>query len=195
MLIVAVGDPRQFTYATNRSAKNKKYRGVGMYKWVEKQSHNGTVEVESMNWSYRSNQSICDFADKLYSNHSRTESRKDYDVVTGHDGIFLVHADDIDAYVSSFKPTALRLSKANKLAKQSGLAVTNIGVVKGCTFTRVLIFPTVPWLKYLRGDTLKSDGSTAMLYVAVTRARSSVAFVVESREFQSSHANMWNPSS
>jgi hypothetical protein len=54
----------------------------------------------------------------------------------------------------------------------------NIGVAKGSTFDRVLIFPTEPMLKYLElldGSMLKAP---QRLYVASTRARFSLAFVV-----------------
>jgi hypothetical protein len=54
----------------------------------------------------------------------------------------------------------------------------NIGASKGSTFDRVLIFPTKPMLKYLEdGDPSKLKRPEA-LYVAVTRARHGVAFVV-----------------
>jgi hypothetical protein len=58
------------------------------------------------------------------------------------------------------------------------LAAINIGVSKGSTYERVLIFPTKPMQKYLEtGDATKLK-APERLYVAVTRARYSVAFVV-----------------
>jgi hypothetical protein len=36
MHVTVVGDPRQHTYTTNRSAKNKQYRGHAMVDWLNK---------------------------------------------------------------------------------------------------------------------------------------------------------------
>ena len=59
-----------------------------------------------------------------------------------------------------------------------GLPAMNIGIVKGSTFERVVIFPTRPMKQYLSdGDPSKLKAPES-LYVAVTRARYSVAFVV-----------------
>jgi hypothetical protein len=60
-----------------------------------------------------------------------------------------------------------------------GLPALNIGLSKGSTYDRALSFPTKPMLAYLRTaepDPLKAPDR---LYVAVTRARHSVAFVVD----------------
>lgn len=54
----------------------------------------------------------------------------------------------------------------------------NFGVAKGSTFERILIFPTEPMLNYLKDREPKALKSPEDLYVAVTRARFSVAFVV-----------------
>ena len=54
----------------------------------------------------------------------------------------------------------------------------NIGVSKGSTFDRVLIFPTKPMLQYIKSGNPDILAAREHLYVAVTRARHSVAFVV-----------------
>ena len=60
------------------------------------------------------------------------------------------------------------------------LPAFNIGVTKGKTFDRVIIFPTEPFLKYLVSGNLSelAEKSKSSLYVAITRARYSVAYVV-----------------
>jgi DNA helicase-2/ATP-dependent DNA helicase PcrA len=55
----------------------------------------------------------------------------------------------------------------------------NIGLAKGRTYDRVLIFPTKPMKEYLKTQEVAKAGDIAKLYVAVTRARFSVAFVVD----------------
>jgi len=54
----------------------------------------------------------------------------------------------------------------------------NIGVSKGRTYDRVLIFPTKPMKIYLKTKDIKKAGDISKLYVAITRARFSVAFVL-----------------
>lgn len=59
------------------------------------------------------------------------------------------------------------------------------------TFDRVLIFPHGPTLKWLvTGDTSQVDKSLTKLYVAITRARFSVAFVLDKTQSQID-ATLW----
>jgi DNA helicase II / ATP-dependent DNA helicase PcrA len=83
--------------------------------------------------------------------------------------------------MEKFNPTVLRWNRA---ANTLGLLAMNIGVSKGSTFDRVLIFPTKPMLTYIKSGDPTILASRERLYVAVTRARYSVAFVVERQ-----HAN------
>jgi DNA helicase-2/ATP-dependent DNA helicase PcrA len=54
----------------------------------------------------------------------------------------------------------------------------NFGEAKGLSFDRVLIYPHRPATKWLRtGDPKHIKGSNTKLYVGITRARQSVAFV------------------
>lgn len=170
--LVLVGDPRQHTFSTNCGPKNKKYRGAGLADWFAERSDLCTLKQRNHN--YRSNQAICDFADAIYPHLPATTSM---DVKpTGHDGIFQVTLAEVPSYIAKQKPvTVLRHDKNSDTA---GLPAKNIGIAKGSTFDRVLIFPTKPMLNYLRdGDHLKLK-APERLYVAVTRARYSVAFVV-----------------
>jgi hypothetical protein len=63
-----------------------------------------------------------------------------------------------------------------------GLSAMNIGVSKGSTFDRVLIFPTKPMLKYIKTKDPSALTAPERLYVAVTRTRRSVAFIVSARD-------------
>ena len=62
-----------------------------------------------------------------------------------------------------------------------GFNAINIGVSKGRTFNRVLIFPTRPMLDYLKTEDISKAGDKSKLYVAITRAKYSVAFVVDDK--------------
>ena len=173
--IVAVGDPRQHTFATNNARRNHKYRGAGIVDWLRQRQHLCTLEERLESW--RCNQEICDWADRLYPAMTPTASRNTDR--TGHDGVFKVASHDVPTYVTKYNPVVLRDSRrANTL----GLPALNIGISKGSTYERVLIFPTQPMIKYLKKFDLSTLRATDRLYVAVTRARHSVAFVVDPRD-------------
>lgn len=65
-----------------------------------------------------------------------------------------------------------------RVGQETHAAASNIGVAKGSTYDRVLIFPTKPMLEYLKTNDLTKLPSRHRLYVAVTRARFSVTFVL-----------------
>ena len=69
----------------------------------------------------------------------------------------------------------------------------NIGASKGRGYDRVLVFATKPMLAYLKTGDVSKAGDRSKLYVAATRARHSVAFVVPD-DFQGSPlAPEWVP--
>jgi DNA helicase II / ATP-dependent DNA helicase PcrA len=174
--LTLVGDPRQHTLATNIGPRNKKYRGAGILDWFKERS--GVCTLEARNISYRCNQAICDFADAIYPNMPATIS---IDVpATGHDGIFRVARDDVARYLQEHQP--ITVLRHDKNVDTQGLPAMNIGVAKGSTFNRVMIFPTKPMLAYLEDRDETRLKSPERLYVAVTRARFSVAFVVPNPE-------------
>lgn len=170
--VTVVGDPRQHTLSTNIGPRNKKYRGVGLAAWLEERHEVCTFETRTE--SYRCNQAICDFADAIYPGMPTTTSVGVE--ATGHDGVFNVSPNQVHAYVAEYGPvTILRDSKR---FDPLGLPALNIGVAKGSTYDRVLIFPTKPMRTYLRDGDPSKLKAPERLYVAATRARYSVAFVI-----------------
>ena len=170
----AVGDPRQATYSTNNAKKNSQHKKSNIYMWLKQKESAGQIAIEEMHTSHRCNQCICDFADKLYPELPTTLSKNN--VTTTHDGIFRIAKEDVNDYIKTHKPEILIY---NKKTDTTGLRAINIGMSKGRTYNRVLIFPTKPMLEYLKTEDLSKAGDKTKLYVAVTRARYSVAFVVE----------------
>ncbi len=187
-----VGDCRQATYFTTCSPKYKKYKGKNIIHLFKDWENKGLCSIAEKNDCYRSNQLICDFADKLYPNLIKTNSFNTEQ--TGHDGIFLVKTTQVLSYIENYRPTILRWDRDSKTL---GLEAKNFGTTKGQTFERVLIFPTEGFKKYLSDGNLtkvikeknKTSGKVkeeikdafhlAKIYVAITRARSSVAFVFD----------------
>jgi superfamily I DNA/RNA helicase len=177
--VTLVGDPRQGTYTTNQSNTNKRYRREGIAKWLDDRVADRTCVLEERTESWRCNQQICDWADALYPDMPRTVSRND--ARTGHDEVVYLAREDVEPYTEKFQPRVLRWSRT---ADTQGLPAMNFGMSKGSTFDRVLIFPTKPITEYLITKDVSKLKARAHLYVAVTRAKHSVAFVVDGK-----HAN------
>jgi DNA helicase-2/ATP-dependent DNA helicase PcrA len=173
--MVIVGDPRQYVYATNHSAKNKQYRGMGVLDLACKWETNNLCQIKNHAVSYRCNQKICDFSDMLWPDVEKTVSYNS--TTTDHDGIFVVSEINVHEYVKRFSPDVLRYWKRTNTYGYSAL---NFGDAKGLEFDRVLIIPHGPIKKYLKsGNVNDAKGSLAKFYVGVTRAKHSVAFVYD----------------
>jgi DNA helicase II / ATP-dependent DNA helicase PcrA len=173
IVVTMVGDPRQHTFSTNESRKGKKHQGTGLLAWFKERGHMCALHERTI--SYRCNQTICDFADALFPEMPKTTSSEVE--VTGHDGIFYVPESRVSEYLGRFERVALL--RHDKRAKTLGMAAMNFGVAKGGTFDRVLIFPTEPMLAYLNDRDSTKLKAPEKFYVAVTRARFSVAFVIK----------------
>jgi ATP-dependent DNA helicase UvrD/PcrA len=171
--LVMVGDPRQHTYATNDNRRHQKYRGDGFIDWINERA--GKLQLETRDTSYRCNQAICDFADALYPDLPRTRS-ENHEVVDSS-GILMLNESDTLAHVARHNTVNLRWDKRTDTL---GLDAMNFGVSKGSTFERVVIFTNGPIRDYLdSGDpAVLKPGTKSKLYVAITRAKHSVVFVV-----------------
>lgn len=171
--VLAVGDPRQATFSTNYSGKNRQYRKGAVFKWIQEKAAARLCRADELTTCYRSNQAICDFADALFPKMAKTVSRNHK--TTGHDGIFCIKRTEVAEYWGRYRPVVLRYKKT---VNTMGLAAFNIGAMKGRTFERVLIFATGPMATYLRTKDTKTAGDLEKMYIAVTRARYSATFVV-----------------
>ena len=171
-----VGDPRQAIYSTNTSPRNRQYRRNNIISWTEKLNKAGIIEIEELNTSYRNNQDICDYANQLFPNFPATVAA--HDIADPHRGVHLVDPSHLVKYREVFAPQELRWSKASK---NVGPNTLNFGEVKGTEFDRVLIHATKPMTDYISKQTELKPEPLAKFYVAVTRARHSVAIVPSSR--------------
>jgi len=175
--LTMVGDHRQATFQTNYSQKNKKYAGTNIVNRFKEWEDKGLCSIEHLADSYRCNQSICDFADAIFPQFEKTNSLNI--TRTNHDGIFTVSSAESENYHRKYKPQILRY---NKTTNCKGLPAINYGNSKGLTFNRVLIFPNGPLKNYLKtGKHAHIEKSAAKLYVAITRAKYSVTFVLDNK--------------
>lgn len=185
--MVIVGDPRQCTYTTNNAPKNKQYHGIGFLKLASKWEENKLCHIDNHARSHRCNQRICDFADMLWPSMKKTKSLSA--ISTDHDGVFVVSTDNLHQYVKLFSPVILRY---NRSFQTYGYPALNFGDSKGLQFDRVIIIPHGPIKKYMENCDMKHvSGSLSKFYVAITRAKHSVAFLHDGQ--CSSHYTEWLP--
>ncbi|MCI2808938.1 UvrD-helicase domain-containing protein [Eoetvoesiella caeni] len=174
-----VGDIRQSVLATNpRSKKNSKYSYANSIMWFRERETEGLLKVEESRTTWRCHPSIASFSDTIFDpswSFPATESKNE--TVTGHDGVHLLATKHVEAYVARYQPQCLRHSVAS--AKGFDYAFMNFKVSKGMTFERVLIFPTAPITKFITGGTFLEATPASSFYVAVTRAKQSVAIVLD----------------
>ncbi|WP_042141888.1 UvrD-helicase domain-containing protein [Paucisalibacillus sp. EB02] len=177
---IIVGDNRQATYFTNNSRKNKKYRGQTIFELFSEWQKEGLCSITYKTECFRCNQFICDIADSLYPEMPKTNSMNDME--TGHDGVFYIRSGEVLEYVKKYSPVVLRYDKRTKNIPDS-FSPLNFGKSKGLTFDRVLIYPNGPVNKFLKGDyeAVSKPKTKAALYVALTTARFSVAFVTDQK--------------
>ena len=186
-----VGDIRQSVLSTNpRSAMNKKYKYAEAVHWFREKKKSGVLDIVENTTTWRCHPDIASFSDTIFNSDwqfPRTNSMNN--VVTGHDGMFLIRPEHVDAYIETFNPKCLRHS-ANS-GKAFDLDYMNFKISKGGAFERVLIVPTLGITKFIRSGAFLEPVPAASFYVAVTRAEQSVAIVVPDEG--SSPIPYWDP--
>lgn len=185
--VLMVGDPRQVTYLTHHESKYRQYKDGNVVDFVKKECKGkGQVEIDetTLQISHRNNADICEYSSRLYDKAKylpvipcecepcRSRSEKD-------DGVYLVKTKDVNAYLKLYAPIQLRWNTKRKV--DSDYPVSNMGDSKGRTYDHVLIYPTTEMDKWVHNNRLQMmPMTTAKFYVAITRARYSVAIVSDS---------------
>jgi DNA helicase II / ATP-dependent DNA helicase PcrA len=169
-----VGDPRQGTYSTNSSAKNKQFKKAAIINFFEDDSLEIETDLTSLTINYRCNEIICSLSNKLFPNLPPAKSGNAEK--TSHDGVFLVKPTDVIEYLKTYSPVQLRENKKTEVNKN--YKSMNFGESKGLSFNRVLIYPTKPILNwFVDNNTDLAPTSRSKLYVALTRAKYSVGII------------------
>ncbi len=188
--ILLVGDPRQAVYSTNNSSKNKRYAKQGIINFFEENFSNLKIDDETLIKNYRCIRQICELSNMLFPKHKKCKSGNNN--ITDHDGIFIVDESDVMAYLKQFNPVQLRYNKS--VTVDNNYQALNFGESKGLSFERVLIYPTCEILKWLQDRHIQLKPTTcSKLYVAITRARQSVAFVGNFEEHKNVEIKKWMP--
>lgn len=118
--------------------------------------------------------------------------------VTHHYGAFVIKPSLVSDYLATSKPQVLRWSSSMGRAYLSpDLACHTFGSSKGLGFDHVRIISPEIHLKYLGGNLKvfgndKTEESRNKMYVAITRARYSLAFVVEQEHLANIKLPHWD---
>lgn len=177
--ILLVGDPRQATYSTNNAQKHSKFKKSEIVNFFSDDTIKIDRDNKSLTVNHRCSPRICEYSNTLHPD--LPESTSGNDIVTGHDGLFIVDKAHINSYLEEYNPVQLRYSIKENI--NPNYPVFTFGKSKGLTFDRVLIYPTNPIFKWLISSKNELKGiSRAGFYVALTRARYSVGIVLDAKQ-------------
>jgi superfamily I DNA/RNA helicase len=178
--LTMVGDVRQAILSTSsEERKHKQFKNLRVLDWFRAREQQNALTITERTDTWRCRPEIASLADSLFSpswGFAATVSHNDR--TTDHDGVFLVRSADVDAYVERFAPQPLRWGAGSAKAYDH-LGFMNFGEAKGLTRERVLIFPTEKMKALLHRGSALEEVTAAKLYVGVTRAEQSVAFVLD----------------
>lgn len=169
--VVCCGDNKQATFSTHSARKNKKRTGKNIWEFFKELEDKSMVEVERNLSSRRFNNQICCFANSVFPIGEPITTIMSEKTI--HDGVFLIDAEDLFEYHTTFSPVVLRYDIR---ADTYGYFAINYGACKGETFERIVIIPNGPLIDFLvKRTALKSPEK---YYVAVTRPKYSIAIVM-----------------
>lgn len=188
-----VGDLRQSVFDTNpQDQRHKRYRGLNMLDWFEEQKAAGRLDLEYSSTTWRSVQAIASFSDTIFDpNLGFPATTSAQDKASEHEGVFALAPEHVSFYLEQYQPVCLRQLVTTPVPED--VTASNFGISKGLTHDRVVIFPTDRIRAFLTKGTLLGDKSACGLYVGVTRAVHSVAFVMPKPE--ASRLTVWKPTS
>ncbi len=186
---ILVGDPRQVTYLTHNERKNSRYKDGNIKQFIiDKCSKYCIVDEKTLRYSHRNSTEICWFSSLLFPEFEKSspcDCMECRGILNEHTGIYLIKSLDVEKYRLKYNPVILR----HELAVEPEW---NFGNCKGLGFDRVLIYPTEPIRDYLKTGILtkkvkdragkvkeKYTLDRAKFYVALTRAKYSVAIVCD----------------
>ncbi len=182
--LLMVGDPRQVTYLTHNERRLAKYADGGIANFLQTLPHKLKIQIDdtSLNRSHRNSSVICAVASRLFPALAATQAcdcascRR---APPAHSGMFLLRRADYAEYMATVRPMQLR-DKVTSSGVDAASPVMNFGGSKGRGFDHVVIIPTAPMQKWLADPkTALPAQSRAKLYVAITRARHSVAIAMD----------------
>jgi DNA helicase-2/ATP-dependent DNA helicase PcrA len=179
--VILVGDPRQCTYSTNSLSKYKPYNKGGVKEfylrfWRE------LCELDEMTLchSHRNEKIICDLSSLLYQSFSPTLACECCIDQDDHLGVYIVPQSKTKIYLKQFLAIQLRLTSRTKV--DLNFSCMNMGVAKGLTLERVLLYPTSDMKKWLLDHNHPlAEATRAKFYVGLTRPKLSLGIIIEDK--------------
>lgn len=192
--ITCVGDFRQTVYDTTFGQKAPKTAAekIAAFKAMG-------FEDESLSLNRRCIQPICDVADAVHNGaYEATESavKEIPPEFVHHLGTFIVKESDVAEYIKVFDPMVLRWSVTSgvKLLPTEARCY-NFGGSKGLGFDRVLVLPTENQLHFVldgrKPFPARDETAQNKMYVAITRARYSLGFIVPDKKVAGLRFPIW----
>lgn len=182
--VLMVGDPRQVTYLTHNERRLAKYADGGIADFLRTLPQKLKIDIDdaSLIRSHRNSALICEVSSRLFPAFVATQAcdcTSCRHVLPAHAGVFLLRKADYAEYLATVRPMQLR-DKITSRGVDLASPVMNFGESKGRGFDHVVILPTGPMQKWLADPlTALPPQSRARLYVAMTRARHSVAIAMD----------------
>ncbi|OTG64508.1 hypothetical protein B9T29_00560 [Acinetobacter sp. ANC 3903] len=176
--VLLVGDPRQCTYSTNNLPKYRPYNNGGIKLFYEKfWTDLCDLDEEILNCSHRNEKVICDLSSLLYTAYKPTLPCDCCIENDEHLGVYIIPKSKAEDYLKQYSPVQLRLTAATKV--NTNYSFMNMGVAKGLTLDRVLLYPTQEMIQWLLNHNHKlADATRAKLYVGLTRPKLSLGILV-----------------
>ena len=172
-------DPRQSTLSTaEKDRKYKKnYPNAEVIRLYREWERKGLLLIREENETHRSIAPIAAFSDVIVGDELGLGSTVSTVEPRGrHDGIYIIAKSDLNRYVNEYDATLLALQKSEKYGISNSM---NFRKSKGMTRDDVVIVTTGPIEKFIATGAELKPVSVCSFYVAVTRARYSVALAVE----------------
>lgn len=182
--LLMVGDPRQVTYVTHNERRYGKYADGGIVDFLrEKLPKRISIEIDetSLNRSHRNNTAICAISSRLYPGMPASQACECADCRAGPAtaGLFILGTSLYARYLAEIRPMQLR-DKITSSGVDKRSPAMNFGESKGRGFDHVVILPTAPMRSWLADHSADlAAQSRAKFYVALTRARHSVAITMD----------------
>lgn len=186
-----VGDVRQAVLSTNpRGQKNKQFGYAASLEWFRERETEGCLSITHATITYRCRKEIADLSDSIFdASWGFPDTTSENNDETEHDGVYLVRTEHVHEYLTRYDPQCLRNSIST--AKHLDLPFQNFKGVKGATFARVLIAPTKNIEDFIKKGARLESTAAAAFYVAVTRAKQSLAIIIDKPG--SSKLPFWTP--
>lgn len=195
--ITCVGDFRQTVYETTfgHKAPQTAAEKITAFKSM-------SFEEETLARNLRSIQAICTIADEVHKGAYEATKSAVGDVpheFTHHLGVFIVKQSDVTDYITTYDPIVLRWNMASGTKILPAWArCYNFGGSKGLGFDRVLILPVDSQMHFVMDGATPFPANAEMaqnkMYVAITRARYSLGFIVPDKKAERVRLPVWeNP--